>query len=121
MKQLLSFCFALTTFITTAFAADTITPDAAFEKVKSGALLVDVRTPEEFQSGALAGAVNIPHDQVESRVAEFGSNKDREIVLYCRSGRRSGLAEDTLRRIGFTHVANAGGYEDLKSKFAATK
>ena len=71
---------------------------------KSAALYVlDVRTPEEFASGHVPGAVNIPYDQVASRVAEIP--KDKEVVLYCRSGRRAGLAAAELEK---------AGYEDLQ-------
>jgi rhodanese-related sulfurtransferase len=71
---------------------------------KSAALYVlDVRTPEEFASGHVPGAVNIPYDQVVSRLAEIP--KDKEVVLYCRSGRRAGLAAVELEK---------AGYEDLQ-------
>lgn len=79
--------------------------------VDRGALLVDVRTPEEFAAGHVEGAINVPHLDVESRLAEFGEDKDREIVLYCRSGNRSGLAQASLEKLGYSRVFNAGGYE----------
>ncbi len=67
---------------------------------KSAALYVlDVRTPEEFASGHVPGAVNIPYDQVASRLAEIP--KDKEVVLYCRSGRRAGLAASELEKAGY--------------------
>ena len=80
--------------------------------VARGALLVDVRTPEEFSTGHVEGAINIPHTDVEQRVLEFGASKGREIVLYCRSGNRSGLAKASLEALGYTKVFNAGAYED---------
>lgn len=85
----------------------------ALELIAAGALLVDVRTPEEFAAGHLEGALNIPHDQTEARLAEYGTDKSASIVVYCRSGRRSGIAEDILTKNGFTAVHNGGGYEAL--------
>ena len=70
---------------------------------KSAALYVlDVRTPEEFASGHVPGAVNIPYDQVASRLAEIP--KDKEVVLYCRSGRRAGLAAAELEKAGYADL-----------------
>lgn len=85
----------------------------AWRAVAKGALLVDVRTPGEFQQGHLEGALNIPHDQILNHVEELGGDKDRSIVLYCRTGNRSGQAEKALKDNGFTHVLNGGGYRDL--------
>ena len=83
--------------------------------VARGALLVDVRSPQEFSAGHVEGAINIPHLDVEKRLSEFGENPDREIVLYCRSGHRSGLAQEGLKALGYTRVFNAGGYEEWVS------
>ena len=79
--------------------------------VANGALLVDVRTPEEFSAGHVEGAINIPHMDVATRVSEFGENKNREIVLYCRSGHRSGMAQESLKGLGYSKVFNAGAYQ----------
>jgi phage shock protein E len=76
---------------------------------------VDVRTEEEFKGGALAGAINVPHDRVGKRLSEFGADKDRTIVVYCRSGRRSGLAKAELEQNGFKKVINAGGIGQLQA------
>jgi phage shock protein E len=81
--------------------------------ISMGALVVDARTPEEFASGHLEGAINIPHDQTVARIAEYGSDKDRTIVVYCRSGRRSGIAQGLLEEHGFSSAHNGGGYEPM--------
>jgi rhodanese-related sulfurtransferase len=70
-------------------------------------LLLDVRTPEEFAAGHIPGAVNIPYDQVAGRLAEIP--KDDEVVLYCRSGRRAGLAAEVLAASGYTRLAHLEG------------
>ena len=71
-------------------------------------IVVDVRTPEEFQDGAYPGAINIPLDEIQLRINELGS-KTREITLYCASGARSAYAQRVLMQIGYTNVKNGGG------------
>ncbi|HMV43426.1 MAG TPA: rhodanese-like domain-containing protein [Leptospiraceae bacterium] len=80
--------------------------------IKGGALIVDVRSGEEYASGHYANAKNIPVDQVESRLSEFG-DKERKIVVYCRSGGRSGRAKGILDANGFKNVVNGGGLSDM--------
>ena len=82
---------------------------------EDNALLVDVRTPQEFNSGHLPGAKLIPVDQLKQRLAEFGPNKNRPIVVYCKSGSRSGKAEQFLKSQGYTNVFNGGGYNAMKN------
>lgn len=81
-------------------------------KIASGALIVDVRTVGEYQSGHFPGALNIPVDQVEKRISEFGE-KDKPIIVYCASGGRSGSAKSYLESIGFTNITNAGGLSNM--------
>ncbi len=71
-------------------------------------LVIDVRTPEEFQAGAFPNAINIPLDDLYARLDELGS-KSREITLYCASGARSAYAQRGLQQAGFTNVSNGGG------------
>jgi rhodanese-related sulfurtransferase len=71
-------------------------------------IVVDVRTPEEFKSGAYPGAINIPLDELQTRINELG-RKSREITLYCASGARSAYAQRVLMQIGYTNVKNGGG------------
>lgn len=66
--------------------------------VERGALLLDVRTPEEFQAGHVEGATNIPVQVLGERAGEIASG--REVVVYCRSGRRSAAAAEMLRERG---------------------
>ncbi|MEI6677061.1 MAG: FAD-dependent oxidoreductase [Mariniphaga sp.] len=72
-------------------------------------IVVDVRTPHEFQSGAYPGAVNIELDELMERYGELGSNKSRDIVVYCASGARSAYAQRMLAQIGYSNVKNGGG------------
>lgn len=116
MKQFLTALFtALLLAGCAAFGAGTNEAPAAVaqQKIAAGALVVDVRTPEEFKTGHLPGAVNIPVADVEARIAEFG-DKTKPVVVYCRSGNRSGRAKLMLEKAGYTDVVNGGGYSDLK-------
>ena len=72
-------------------------------------IVVDVRTPHEYQSGAYPGAVNIELDELMERYGELGTNKSRDIVVYCASGARSAYAQRMLAQIGYTNVRNGGG------------
>lgn len=77
-------------------------------------VLIDVRSADEFAAGALPGAEQIDYEQIASRISAIAPDKDTPIILYCRSGRRSGIAEETLRAMGYSNLINAGGYDELK-------
>ncbi|MCA6422449.1 MAG: rhodanese-like domain-containing protein [Flavobacterium sp.] len=81
--------------------------------VKEGAFLVDVRSPGEFADGNVKGSVNIPLDQVQNQLAKF-KGKDN-IVVFCRSGSRSGQAKSILEQNGFTNVTNGGTWQDVNN------
>lgn len=84
--------------------------DQAREFLRSGALLIDVRTPEEFRSGHLAQAINIPLDQIQSAVPVRAPRKDQVLLLHCQSGMRSGAAQRRLRGLGYTQAYNLGSF-----------
>jgi phage shock protein E len=86
----------------------------------SAPLYVDVRTSEEFASGHVAGALHIPYDQMAERWEELAGYRDRPVVLYCRSGRRSGIAQEVLRERGFTRTENGGAFTDLEASGVPT-
>lgn len=79
--------------------------------IKEGAFLVDVRTPAEFAEGHVKGSTNIPLDQVPNQLAQF-KGKD-QIIVFCRSGNRSGQAKMILERNGFKNVTNGGTWLDV--------
>ena len=90
-----------------------ISPKAARELLASGkeVLLLDVRTLEEFVAGRIAGSVLLPYDQITaaSAAALIGPNKERTVIVYCRSGRRSEIAAATLASLGYRKVLDLGG------------
>lgn len=87
---------------------------------EEGGILLDVRTPEEFEEAHLEGAVNVSHDQIESQLSELetltGGDKTKPIVTYCGSGKRAGAARKTLEAAGYTNVTNVGGMTDYPAQ-----
>jgi phage shock protein E len=77
------------------------------------AVFVDVRTPQEFEEGHIDAARNIPLDQLMGRLDEL-QGINGPIVLYCRSGNRSGMALHILKAEGFKNLYNGGGIEDMR-------
>lgn len=108
---LLAFCFANTAL---AGGGDPAVAAKAWPLIDNGALLIDVRTAEEFADGHIDGAINIPYQQTDALESAIGADKQRQVVVYCRSGHRAGIAKDALEKAGYTNVFNASGYEALK-------
>jgi len=77
--------------------------------IDDGAFLVDVRTPGEFAESHVKGSVNIPLDKVTMELAKFKNKKN--IIVFCRSGNRSGQAKTILEQQGITNVTNGGTWE----------
>lgn len=75
--------------------------------VEGGARLLDVRSPGEFASGHVPGAINVPLDALERRLGEVGP-KERTVVVYCASGARSAAAKRVLMSKGYADVKNLG-------------
>jgi phage shock protein E len=82
----------------------------AQECMKAGAAVIDVRSRQEFESGHLPGALNIPLDQLAEGIGRAVPEKTRPILLHCLSGGRSGIAQLNLKRMGYTDVHNLGSY-----------
>lgn len=93
-------------------------PAAARALIDAGAVVIDVRSPEEFAEGHLAKAVNLPVAQVDSRISEVatlvGGDRSRPVVVYCAAGGRAAKAKRALETAGFTNVVNGGGFDDLR-------
>ena len=90
---------------------------APIDAVDEPTLIVDVRTAEEFAAGHFPGAINIPHEDIVQGIEESNVGKDQTVLLYCRSGNRSGQAEGRLQSAGFSGAKNVGG---LNALLAAT-
>lgn len=83
------------------------------QSIINNAYLVDVRTPAEYAEGNVSGSVNIPLDQVQNQLTKF-KNHDN-IVVFCRSGNRSGQAKAILEQNGFTNVVNGGTWQQINT------
>ena len=116
MKKLTSLVAALIglSVIEPSFATEPKTVQTQEQKAKG--IWIDVRSVEEYQSGHIAGALNIPHDDLAEQIAKISPNKDEPINLYCRSGRRAEMALTELKKLGYTQVTNHGGYAELIQK-----
>jgi phage shock protein E len=78
-----------------------------------GPLYIDVRSPGEYASGWIDGAVNVPLGELESRIRTLAPDPHRELILYCASGARSEFGCALLQQSGYTHVRNGGGVGSL--------
>jgi len=81
-------------------------------------LWIDVRTAEEYAAGHVSQSINIPYEEITDRLGEVTTDKDALIYLYCRSGRRSGIAMEALEKAGYSNVVNIGGLQDAMQKAA---
>lgn len=93
-------------------------PAAAKQLIAAGVVVVDVRTPEEYDGGHLPGATNIPFGEIGQRVADVdqlvGGDRSKSVVVYCAAGGRAARARSALEAAGYTHVVNGGGLGDLQ-------
>ncbi len=72
-------------------------------------VLLDVRTPAEYSEGHVPGAINIPHTEIAARIGELSAARDRDLVVYCRSGVRTEQALASLREAGFKRLFHLKG------------
>jgi len=87
---------------------------SGFDRAYSDGITIDVRSKEEYDSGHLENAMNIPLQVIKNIIEKHVMDKNAPINVYCRSGARSGAAKTTLKAMGFKKVANIGGYKAAK-------
>jgi rhodanese-related sulfurtransferase len=83
--------------------------------VKSGAIILDVRTKGEYSGGHIKGSINVPLNQLDSQIGRF-PNKEKPIITCCASGMRSSTARNLLKSAGYTQVFNGGSWTGLQYK-----
>ena len=83
------------------------------EQQDASIIILDVRTPEEFATGHIPGAVNIPYTHLPARASQLSDAGDKDIVLYCATGVRSQLAAERMREHGYTRLLHLDG--DMKA------
>lgn len=84
--------------------------DEARSALGSGAVLIDVRSAQEFSSGNVPGAINIPLDRVVGEVGKRFPNKETVLLCHCASGMRSGSAVSQLKAAGYANALNVGSF-----------
>lgn len=89
---------------------------ASYALAGKGSVILDVRTPSEYQQEHVPGALNVEYQVIGEKISSLVPDKNTAIVLYCHSGRRAGIALKQLQDMGYTHVENAGGLEDMKKR-----
>ncbi len=93
-------------------------PEAARAAIAKGAIVIDVRTPEEYATDHLPQATNIPVQELGARLDEVerttGGDRSKSIVVYCAAGSRAAKARTLLEGAGYTNVINGGGLDDLR-------
>jgi len=75
-------------------------------------IILDVREQDEFDAGHIPGAILLPYTEIENKAEEMLPDKDKQILVYCRSGRRSKIAAEALARLGYTNIKEFGGIID---------
>ena len=95
-----------------------ISQDEAMKMMKeqSDCLIVDVRRPDEFAEGHIAGAVNVPNETIEDEAPDALPDKEQTLLVYCRSGNRSKEASQKLADMGYTNVYEFGGINTWKGE-----
>lgn len=85
-----------------------VSEDLARQHLASGALVIDVRSPEEFAGGNVRGAVNIPLGELKASISSRVKDKHQVLLVHCLSGGRSGIAAQQLKGLGYAQVFNLG-------------
>lgn len=112
MIKILALTLSLFTTAVLASEAPQISQQNLLEVLKTpnnNIVLIDVRTEAEYNAGHVAGAINMSHDTIEENIAFLEQYKSSEIVVYCRSGRRTAIAIDVLAKNGFSNLQHLTG------------
>ncbi|MGR5065289.1 rhodanese-like domain-containing protein [Photobacterium sp. DNB22_13_2] len=114
-RLMIAAAFMLGSWANTSLA-DVVTADEFWQSYHgphSGKpMIIDVRSHEEFIEGHLPSAINIPYEQIEL-LTTFAPDKSQSLFIYCRSGRRSGIAEEALYKLGYSKIYNGESYQAL--------
>ena len=96
-------------------------PATAREWLSKGGLVIDVRSEAEYREQHLPGTINIPLDRLGDEIARHAPDKEKPVLLHCRSGARSGMGTSTLKKMGYRNVLNLGSYGSAEKILGAQK
>ena len=91
-------------------------PKGGKMKLPDNAVLLDVRQADEFNAGHIDGAVLVPHDTIAEKIGAVVPDKNTPVYVYCRSGRRSALAVEAMKKLGYTDLTDLGGMDEAKKR-----
>lgn len=98
-----------------------VTEETAREHLNNGALVIDVRSPEEFRQGKVPGAINLPLGELRDKISARVKDKQQPLLVHCLSGGRSAIAKQQLKSLGYTNVFNLGSLTRAQHIFAEAK
>ena len=85
-------------------------------KLPDNAVLLDVRQADEFNAGHIDGAVLVPHDTIAEKIGAVVPDKNTPVYVYCRSGRRSAIAVEAMKKLGYTDLTDLGGMDEAEKR-----
>ncbi len=101
-------------FLIKTFLLRDLTVDQAREMIQKGAVIVDVRTDSEYSNANIEESVHVPLNELKIKIEEIVTDKDKTLLLHCRSGSRSFAAKRMLKRLGYTNAYNIGSFGRAK-------
>ncbi len=100
-----------------SFGKNKLSYESLAQEMSEGSVqVIDVRGLDEFKSGHIPGAIHIPVNIVDMKIQDYISDKNANIVVYCLSGGRAGMAMNALKAQGYTNVRNFGGVSSWKGQ-----
>ena len=91
-------------------------PKGGKMKLPDNAVLLDVRQADEFNAGHIEGAVLVPHDTIAEKIGAVVLDKNTPVYVYCRSGRRSAIAVEAMKKLGYTDLTDLGGMDEAEKR-----
>ena len=98
-----------------------VSAEIARKHLAEDALVIDVRSPEEFRSGKVPGAINLPLGEVRTKITQVAKDKRQPLLVHCLSGGRSAIARHQLKSLGYVNVFNLGSLGRTQGIFAEAK
>lgn len=98
-----------------------VSAERARQFLAAGAQVIDVRSPEEFRDGHVAGAINVPLGRLGAEISRVAPDKQKPLLVHCLSGGRSAIARQQLKRLGYGNVFNLGSLARARQIITSAK